>query len=112
MGVLSILVQRKKSPQAELVDHRSLCHTGLIDIHAHVGTWAEVTEDINDANEYSEPFTPLMHALDSVDIRHFSFQHALEGGVTTVQTGPVVPMSLVAFGVFLKQQDLPLPLEF
>ncbi|MFJ7369161.1 amidohydrolase family protein [Lysinibacillus sp. NPDC098008] len=61
---------------------------GLIDIHAHVGTWAEVTEEINDANEYSEPFTPLMHALDSVDIRHFSFQHALEGGVTTVQTGP------------------------
>ncbi|MET4562037.1 imidazolonepropionase-like amidohydrolase [Lysinibacillus parviboronicapiens] len=61
---------------------------GLIDIHAHVGTWAEVTEDINDANEYSEPFTPLMHALDSVDIHHFSFQHAIEGGITTVQTGP------------------------
>lgn len=61
---------------------------GLIDIHAHVGTWAEVTESINDANEYSEPFTPLMHALDSVDVRHFSFQQALSGGVTTVQTGP------------------------
>ncbi|KOY81424.1 amidohydrolase [Lysinibacillus macroides] len=76
-------------PNAELVDLQGAYVTpGLIDIHAHVGTWAEVTEDINDANEYSEPFTPLMHALDSVDIRHFSFQHALEGGVTTVQTGP------------------------
>jgi len=76
-------------PQARLVDLQGAYVTpGLIDIHAHVGTWAEVTEDINDANEYSEPFTPLMHALDSVDIRHFSFQHALEGGVTTVQTGP------------------------
>ncbi|XRD24381.1 amidohydrolase [Lysinibacillus fusiformis] len=76
-------------PYAHLIDLQGAYVTpGLIDIHAHVGTWAEVTEDINDANEYSEPFTPLMHALDSVDIRHFSFQHALEGGVTTVQTGP------------------------
>ncbi|KEK13147.1 amidohydrolase [Lysinibacillus sphaericus] len=76
-------------PHAHLIDLQGAYVTpGLIDIHAHVGTWAEVTEDINDANEYSEPFTPLLHALDSVDIRHFSFQHALEGGVTTVQTGP------------------------
>ncbi len=76
-------------PHAHLIDLQGAYVTpGLIDIHAHVGTWAEVTEDINDANEYSEPFTPLMHALDSVDIRHFSFQHALAGGVTTVQTGP------------------------
>lgn len=76
-------------PHAHLIDlHGAYVTPGLIDIHAHVGTWAEVTEDINDANEYSEPFTPLMHALDSVDIRHFSFQHALAGGVTTVQTGP------------------------
>ncbi|KPN95570.1 amidohydrolase [Lysinibacillus sp. ZYM-1] len=80
---------KETPPHAQLIDLQGAYVTpGLIDIHAHVGTWAEVTEDINDANEYSEPFTPLMHALDSVDIRHFSFQHALEGGVTTVQTGP------------------------
>ncbi|AST95094.1 amidohydrolase [Shouchella clausii] len=60
---------------------------GLIDIHTHVGIWAEVTEDVNDANEYSEPFTPLMEATDGIHLDHFSFQDAVRGGVTTVQTG-------------------------
>ncbi|MEC1177444.1 amidohydrolase family protein [Metasolibacillus meyeri] len=89
-GIISYVGNAREIPtNAETVDLQGAVVTpGLIDIHAHVGTWAEVTEDINDANEYSEPFTPLMHALDSVDIRHFSFQHAIEGGVTTVQTGP------------------------
>lgn len=33
------------------------------------------------------PFTPLMSAIDGIDIRHFSFGLARKGGVTTVQTG-------------------------
>lgn len=60
---------------------------GLIDIHTHVGVWAEITERINDACEYSSPFTPLMDAIDGINIRHFSFDLARKGGVTTIQTG-------------------------
>lgn len=60
---------------------------GLIDIHTHVGMWGEITEFINDANEYSEPFTPLMEAVDGININHFSFDLARQGGVTTIQTG-------------------------
>ncbi|WP_153732858.1 amidohydrolase family protein [Sporosarcina obsidiansis] len=60
---------------------------GLIDAHTHVGLWAEVTEKQNDANEYSSPWTPLMNAKDGIDPRHFSFEQAVMGGVTTVQTG-------------------------
>lgn len=60
---------------------------GLIDIHTHVGIWGEIQEQINDANEYSAPFTPLMEAIDGIDIHHFSFELARQGGVTTVQTG-------------------------
>ncbi|WP_153723578.1 amidohydrolase family protein [Sporosarcina cascadiensis] len=60
---------------------------GLIDAHTHVGLWAEVTERQNDANEYSSPWTPLMNAKDGIDPRHFSFEQAVMGGVTTVQTG-------------------------
>ena len=60
---------------------------GLIDIHTHVGIWGEVNEQINDACEYSDPYTPLMKAIDGIDIHHFSFQQARQGGVTTIQTG-------------------------
>lgn len=60
---------------------------GLIDAHTHVGLWAEITEYQNDANEYSDPWTPGMQAIDGLDYRHFSFNRALQGGVTTVQTG-------------------------
>ncbi|QCJ44379.1 amidohydrolase [Bacillus sp. S3] len=60
---------------------------GLIDIHTHVGLWGEITERNNDACEYSTPFTPLMRAIDGINPRHFSFEMALRGGVTTVQTG-------------------------
>jgi imidazolonepropionase-like amidohydrolase len=60
---------------------------GLIDIHTHVGIWGEIDEQTNDACEYSDPFTPLMWAVDGININHFSFQQARKGGVTTVQTG-------------------------
>lgn len=60
---------------------------GLIDAHTHVGIWGEINEQQNDANEYSDPWTPSMAAVDGIDIRHFSFDLAVEGGVTTIQTG-------------------------
>lgn len=60
---------------------------GLIDAHTHVGIWGEINEHHNDANEYSDPWTPSMAAIDGIDIRHFSFDLAVEGGVTTIQTG-------------------------
>ena len=60
---------------------------GLIDIHTHVGIWGEIQEQINDACEYSNPFTPLMNAIDGINIHHFSFESARQGGVTAIQTG-------------------------
>lgn len=60
---------------------------GLIDIHTHVGIWGEIQEQINDACEYSNPFTPLMSAIDGINIHHFSFESARLGGVTSIQTG-------------------------
>lgn len=67
--------------------HGSIITPGLIDIHTHVGIWGEIQEQINDACEYSNPFTPLMNAIDGINIHHFSFGAARQGGVTTIQTG-------------------------
>lgn len=73
---------------AEEIDVKGAFITpGLIDIHTHVGIWGEINEQINDANEYSEPYTPLMSAIDGIDMNHFSFDMARQGGVTTIQTG-------------------------
>src|SRR5699024_9120146 len=59
----------------------------LIDILAHVRIWRDIDEQINDANEDSGPYPPLMSAIDATDIKHFSFELARKGGVTTVQPG-------------------------
>ncbi|WP_408008487.1 amidohydrolase family protein [Pseudalkalibacillus sp. A8] len=84
----------KVGPDTEIpadaqVEHADGCviTPGLIDIHTHVGIWREVQEQINDACEYSDPWTPQMAAIDGIDIHHFSFELARQGGVTTVQTG-------------------------
>ena len=76
-------------PSDAKVEHADGCviTPGLIDIHTHVGIWGEITEKINDACEYSTPYTPMMRAIDGINPHHFSFELARRGGVTTVQTG-------------------------
>ncbi|MCM3763806.1 amidohydrolase [Neobacillus niacini] len=86
--IVRVGVSSEIPADAEVIDAEGQVITpGLIDIHTHVGIWAEIDERINDACEYSSPFTPLMSALDGINNRHFSFQQARKGGVTTVQTG-------------------------
>lgn len=62
---------------------------GLIDAHCHVGIMEEIyrTEG-NDINEMTDPVTPHLRAIDAVNPDDRGFADALEGGVTTVVTGP------------------------
>ncbi len=62
---------------------------GLIDAHTHIGIWEEsIGSEGDDTNEGSDPATPHLRAIDAINTRDPAFQTALEGGVTTVVTGP------------------------
>ena len=62
---------------------------GFIDAHCHVGLWAEgAGSEGADGNESSDPVTPQLRAIDSVDPFDEAFSDALMAGVTTVVTGP------------------------
>src|SRR6056297_2076101 len=62
---------------------------GLIDAHTHVGIWGEGEgESSADGNEATNPITPHVRAIDSININHSSFNDALAGGVTTVCITP------------------------
>jgi len=62
---------------------------GFIDAHCHVGILEEVyrTEG-NDINEMTDPVTPHLRAIDAINPEDLGFADALEGGVTSVVTGP------------------------
>ena len=62
---------------------------GLIDAHTHIGVWEEsIGMEGDDTNEGSDPATPHIRAIDAINTRDPAFRTALEGGVTTVVTGP------------------------
>ncbi len=62
---------------------------GFVDAHCHVGMCEDsVGFEGDDGNEMTDPVTPHLRAIDAVYHADRAFQEALEGGVTTVVTGP------------------------
>jgi len=62
---------------------------GYIDAHTHLGILEEIYQvEGDDLNEFTEPVTPEMRALDAVNPYDLAFRDALSGGITTVMTGP------------------------
>ena len=75
---------------AENVDAAGLhIFPGLVEAHCHLGLegWGMRAEgmDHNEKNEYA---TPELDAVDGINPFDESFRRALEGGVTSVATGP------------------------
>ncbi|MHB1483944.1 MAG: amidohydrolase [Saccharofermentanales bacterium] len=62
---------------------------GMIDPHCHLGLWEDgQREEDGDGNEESDPCTPQMRAIDAVNPFDPCFKEAVEGGITSVMTGP------------------------
>ncbi|MHA1618115.1 MAG: amidohydrolase [Promethearchaeota archaeon] len=62
---------------------------GFIDSHTHQGVFdGSVGRMGYDANEASNPSTPMVRVIDAINIEDPAFQEAIQGGVTTINTGP------------------------
>ena len=69
-------------------DGRLTC-PGLIDGHSHVGLFGEGSGwETSDGNEMTDPITPHMRAIDSLNPMDEGLKNAVAGGVTTIGTGP------------------------
>ena len=75
---------------AELIDASGLnAWPGLVEAHGHIGLdgWA-VGYEGRDYNEYNDPVTPQLRAIDAINPFDESLRDAVRGGVTTLCTGP------------------------
>lgn len=62
---------------------------GFIDAHCHVGVFNEGVGEIgNDGNEYGDPITPEIKAVDGIYTDDEAFLDATSHGITTLCIGP------------------------
>ena len=75
---------------AEVFDASGLnVYPGMVEAHGHIGLdgWALGYEG-QDYNEYNDPVTPQLRAIDGINPFDYSLRDAALGGVTTICTGP------------------------
>ena len=76
---------------------------GLIDAHSHLGMFGDsLGFEGDDGNEMSDPITPQLRALDSVNCFDRGFSEAVDYGITTVLTGPGSANSICGQSLVIK----------
>ncbi len=62
---------------------------GIVDAHCHIGMFEDgMGFEGDDGNEYSNPVTPELRAIDAINPYDRCFKEAVMGGITSVVTGP------------------------
>ena len=90
-GKINQISESIKAPRgAKVIDAEGLnVYPGLVECHGHIGLdgWAMGYEGA-DYNEYTDPVTPQLRAIDGLNPFDYSLKDAALGGVTTLCTGP------------------------
>lgn len=74
----------------DVVDAAGLnVYPGFVEAHGHIGLdgWA-IGYEGSDYNEYTDPVTPQLRAIDGINPFDYSLKDAALGGVTTLCSGP------------------------
>lgn len=83
------MAEYREIPGEETVDGKGLAlYPGFIDAHCHLGMWNDaLCFEGEDGNEDTDPSTPHLRAIDSVNPMDRCFEDAVSAGVTSVCTG-------------------------
>lgn len=90
-GKIAKVAENIKAPAgAEVIDAEGrLVAPGFIDAHCHIGmSCSAIRWEGGELNEYSDPLTPQMRAIDGFNPVDESLTEAIKMGVTSACTGP------------------------
>lgn len=89
-GKIAEIGQNIDADVKEIIDATGLVVLpGIIDCHSHIGGMIERDGNYNDdINEMTNPFTPEVEVIYSIDHRDKAFQDAMEHGITSVGITP------------------------
>lgn len=90
-GIITYVGENIPLPDnADIIDAKGrLVLPGFIDAHSHLGMWEEgIGFEGADGNEYTDPVTPHLRAVDGINPMDEAFKTAYEHGVTATSTGP------------------------
>ncbi len=89
-GKILSVAEHIDAPEAAVIDAEGrLVTPGCVDAHCHIGLDNEACGwEGHDYNEMTDPITPQMRAIDSINPLDEAFPNAIRGGVTTACTGP------------------------